>query len=161
MSYTICLDRNNQIICWGDMNSCERYINQMYSMSLDNVIYDNYSTCSNYNNYYEDYEVFNVQGTNVYLTLGEIKMVRDGCQDETNGIRFIQNELDHLLTLTNVYNKSIIEELAYFRNFMSELFNIHAKYNKENVFTNLDIDALHSAYQMERENKGLPTIFIK
>jgi hypothetical protein len=31
----------------------------------------------------------------------------------------------------------------------------------ENVFVNLDIDALHSAYQMERENKGLPIIFIK
>lgn len=161
MNYTICSDRNNQVICWGDMLTCEKYISQMYSISLDNVIYDNYSTCSNYSSFYEDYEVYNVQGTNIYLTLGEIKMVREGCQDETSGIKFIQSELDHLLTLTNVYNKSIIEELTYFRKFMEELFDIHAKYNMENVFTNLDIDALHSAYQMERENKGLPTIFIK
>lgn len=161
MSNIICLDKNEQVICWGDMYSCEKYINQMYSLSLNNIIYDNYSTCSNYSSFYEDYEVFNVQGTGIYLTLGEIKMVREGCQSETNGIKFIQEELDHLLTLTDVYNKSIIDELLYFRNFMSELFDIHAKYNMENVFTNLDIDALHSAYQMERENKGLPTVFIK
>ena len=161
MSNIICLDRNEQVICWGDINSCEKYINQMYSLSLDNVIYDNYSTCNNYSSFYEDYEVFNVQGTSIYLTLGEIKMVREGCQSETNGIKYIQEELDHLLTLTDVYNKSIIEELLYFKNFMNELFDIHAKYNMENVFTNLDIDALHSAYQMERENKGLPIVFIK
>lgn len=161
MSNIICLDKNEQVICWGDINSCEKYINQMYSLSLDNVIYDNYSTCNNYSSFYEDYEVFNVQGTSIYLTLGEIKMVREGCQSETNGIKYIQEELDHLLTLTDVYNKSIIEELLYFKNFMNELFDIHAKYNMENVFTNLDIDALHSAYQMERENKGLPIVFIK
>lgn len=161
MSNIICLDRNEQVICWGDINSCEKYINQMYSLSLDNVIYDNYSNCDRYSSFYEDYEVFNVQGTGIYLTLGEIKMVREGCQSETNGIKYIQEELDHLLTLTDVYNKSIIEELLYFRDFINELFDIHAKYNMENVFTNLDIDALHSAYQMERENKGLPTVFIK
>jgi hypothetical protein len=88
-------------------------------------------------------------------------MVREGCQEETQGIKFIQNEIDHLISLTDVYSKSIIEELKYMKNFMGELFNIHARYNMENVFVNLDIDALHSAYQMERENKGLPIIFIK
>jgi hypothetical protein len=44
---------------------------------------------------------------------------------------------------------------------MEELSVIHTKYNAENLFTNLDIDALHSSYQMERENKGLPIVFIK
>ena len=53
MNYTICSDRNNQVICWGDMLTCEKYISQMYSISLDNVIYDNYSTCSNYSSFYE------------------------------------------------------------------------------------------------------------
>lgn len=157
----ICLDKNNQVICWGDMYICEKYINQLYSISLDDVIYDNYSISNSYSSFYEDYETFNVQGTNVYLTLGEIKMVREGCQEETRGIKFIQNEIDHLISLTDVYSKSIIEELKYMKNFMGELFNIHARYNMENVFVNLDIDALHSAYQMERENKGLPIIFIK
>ena len=160
-NYVICLDRNDQIICWGSMTDCDSYINQMYSVSLDNIKYDYYSISENYSSFYEDYEVFNIQGTNVYLTLGEIKMVREGCQSETNGIKYIQDELDHLITLTNVYNKSIIDELIYMKSFMEEIFNIHAKYNMENVFTNLDIDALHFAYQMERENKGLPTMFIK
>ena len=159
--YVICLDKNEQIICWGSMIDCDNYINQMYSISLDNIKYDYYSVSENYSSFYEDYEVFNIQGTNVYLTLGEIKMVREGCQSETSGIKFIQGELDHLITLTDVYNKSIIDELIYMRSFMDEIFNIHAKYNMENVFTNLDIDALHFAYQMERENKGLPTMFVK
>ena len=160
-NYTICLDRNNQIICWGSMSMCDNYINQLYSISTNDVIYDNYSVSEYYSSYYEDYEVYNVQGTNVYLTLGEIKMVREGCQDETRGIKYIEDELEHLITLTDVYSKSIIDELLYMKDFMKELFNIHAKYNMKNVFTNLDIDALHSSYQMERENKGLPIIFIK
>jgi hypothetical protein len=29
----ICLDKNNQVICWGDMHICEKYINQLYSIS--------------------------------------------------------------------------------------------------------------------------------
>lgn len=162
MNNIICLDKNNQVICWGNsIDICNKYINQIYSINIDNVIYDNYSTEMRYSCFYEDYEVFNVQGTNVYLTLGEIKMLREGCQEETKGIKFIEKELEHLTSLTNVYNKSIIDELLYMKSFMKELFNIHAKYNMDNLFTNLDIDALHSSYQMERENKGLPIVFIK
>ena len=47
------------------------------------------------------------------------------------------------------------------KDYMKRLINIYSKYNMENLFVNLDIDALHSAYQMERENKGLPVIFIR
>jgi hypothetical protein len=65
------------------------------------------------------------------------------------------------MTLKDVYNQSIIDELSYMKSFMEELSAIHTKYNAENLFTNLDIDALHSSYQMERENKGLPIVFIK
>ena len=161
MKYTICLDRNNQIICWGNMEMCDKYINQFYSLSEDMVRYEPYSNSEYYSNFYEDYEVYNITGTNVYLTLGEIKMVREGCQDETRGIKYIQSELEHLSTLTDVYNNSIIEELLYMKDFMNEIFKIHAKYNMENAFKNLDIDALHSSYQIERENKGLPIVFIK
>ena len=160
-NYVICLDKTNQVVCWGTMSMCDNYINQLYSITLDDIIYDNYSISERYSSFYEDYEVYNIKGTNVFLTLGEIKMVREGCQEETRGIKYIQNELEHLISLTDVYNKSIIDELIYMKSFMEELFNIHAKYNMENVFTNLDIDALHSSYQMERENKGLPIIFIK
>lgn len=159
--YVICLDRNNQIICWGDMYACNRYINQLYSITEDNVRYEEYSISSIYSSSYEDYEVFIVEGTNIYLTLGEIKLVKEGCQDGSRSIRFIQDELNHLMNSTEVYSKSIIEELRYFHNFMDELIEINKKYNMSNLFTNLDIDALHSAYQMERENQGLPTIFIK
>ena len=30
MSYVICTDRNNQILCWGNMSMCDSYINQFY-----------------------------------------------------------------------------------------------------------------------------------
>ena len=160
-NYVICLDKTNQVVCWGTMSMCDNYINQLYSITLDDITYDKYSISERYSSFYEDYEVYNIKGTNVFLTLGEIKMVREGCQEETRGIKYIQNELEHLISLTDVYNKSIIDELIYMKSFMEELFNIHAKYYMENVFTNLDIDALHSSYQMERENKGLPIIFIK
>ena len=160
-NYVICLDKSGQVICWGTMSMCDNYINQLYSISLDDVVYESYSVSERFSSFYEDYEVYNIKGTNVFLTLGEIKMVREGCQEETKGIKFIRDELDNLLNLTDVYNPSIIEELKYFRSFMDELFNIHAKYNMDNVFTNLDVDALHSSYQYERENQGLPVVLMK
>ena len=159
--YTICLDRNNHVICWGDMNSVDRYINQLYSLSENDVRYDYYSINESYSSFYEDYEVYSIQGTGVYLTLGEIKMVKEGCQDEMRGIRYIKEELDNLMLLTNVYSRAILDELEYMKSFMDELSKIHMKYNAENLFLNLDIDALHSSYQIERENKGLPIVFIK
>ena len=161
MNYVMCLDNNNQILCWGDVNACEKYIRQLSHVNLNNVIYENYSDCSINSSYYEDYELFNIQNTDLYLTLGEIKMIKDGCQEETRSIKFIEKELEHLSTLNNVYNKDIIEELNYMKNFMRELYDIHARYNMDNVFVNLDVEALHFSYQFERENKGLPTIFIK
>lgn len=161
MNYIICLDRNNQVLCWGDMYTVDKYINQLYSITSNEVRYDNYSISESYSCFYEDYEVYNVQGTGVYLTLGEIKMVKEGCLDEMRGIRYIKEELENLMTLKDVYNQAIMDELSYMKSFMEELSIIHTKYNAENLFTNLDIDALHSSYQMERENKGLPIVFIK
>ena len=160
-NYVICLDKAGQVICWGTMSMCDNYINQLYSITTDDITYKPYSVSDRNSSFYEDYEVYNIQGTNTFLTLGEIKMVREGCQEETKGIKFIQDELDNLLNLTDVYNPSIIEELKYFRSFMDELFSIHAKYNMDNVFTNLDVDALHSSYQYERENQGLPVVLMK
>lgn len=161
MNYVIYLDKNNQVICWGDIISCNKYINQMYSVSEDILHYEEYNISNRYSSFYEDYEVFNIEGTDVYLTLGEVKLVREGCQEETRSIKYIENEIEHLMTLTDVYNDNIIEELTYMKNFMKKLYEIHSRYNMDNVFTNLDIDALHYAYQTERENQGLPIVYIR
>lgn len=161
MNYVIYLDKNNQVICWGDIISCNKYINQMYSVSEDILHYEEYNISNRYSSFYEDYEVFNIEGTDVYLTLGEVKLVREGCQEETRSIKYIENEIEHLMTLTDVYNDNIIEELTYMKNFMKRLYEIHSRYNMDNVFTNLDIDALHYAYQTERENQGLPIVYIR
>lgn len=161
MNYVIYLDKNNQVICWGDIISCNKYINQMYSVSTDILHYEEYNISNRYSSFYEDYEVYNIQGTDVYLTLGQIKMVREGCQEETRSIKYIENEIEHLMTLTDVYSNNIIEELSYMKDFMKRLYEIHSRYNMDNVFTNLDIDALHYAYQTERENQGLPVVYIR
>ena len=161
MNTVICLDKFNNILCWGSIDMCENYIKQFYTVSIDNVYFENYSPYDYGVWDYEDYEVYNIQGTDVYLTLGEIDMIKNGCQEETNGIKFIQEELERLSTLTNVFSKSIIEELKYMQDFMKELFDIHARYNADTVFTNLDVEALHHAFQTQRENAGLPIMFIK
>lgn len=157
----IYLDKTNQVICWGDISSCRKYINQMYNISLDNLVFEDYSINSKYSSFYEDYEVVNVRNTDIYLTLGQVKMLRNGCQEETRGIKFVEKEIESLMQRTEVFNPEIIGELHFIKEFMGKLFNIYAKYNMENLFVNLDLDALHTAYQMERENKGLPVVFIK
>ena len=159
-NFVICLDRMDQVLCWGDMYLCEKYIEQLNSISIQEVTFKNYSINNNYSCYYEDYEVYNIEGTNVYLTLGEIDLIRNGCQDDMRGIRYIEEEINHLLTLNHIYNNSIMEELLYMKSFMQEIYQIRSRYNMDNVFDNLDIDALHSSYQIERENKGLPIVFI-
>ena len=160
-NYIICLDKNYQVICWGDMFLCSKYINQSYSISEENVIYEEYSVSDKYSYLYEDYEVYNVEGTNMYLTLGEIKLIRSGCQEEIKGVRYIKDELEQLKALTNIFNKSVIEEIEYFEEFMDDIYVMLAKYNSNNLFTNLDVDALRQSHQYERENMGLPTMFIK
>lgn len=157
----IYLDKSNQVICWGDITSCKKYINQMYNISLDSLIFEDYSIDSKYSSFYEDYEVLNVRNTDIYLILGQVKMLRNGCQEETRGIKFVEKEIDSLIQRTEVFNQDIIGELQFIKQFMDKIYNIYAKYNMENLFENLDLDALHTAYQMERENKGLPIIFIK
>ena len=131
MNYVIYLDKNNQVICWGDIISCNKYINQMYSVSEDILHYEEYNISNRYSSFYEDYEVFNIEGTDVYLTLGEVKMVREGCQEETRSIKYIENEIEHLMTLTDVYSNNIIEELSYMKDFMKRLYEIHSRYNMD------------------------------
>ena len=76
-------------------------------------------------------------------------------------MRYIKEELEQLKALTNIFNKSVIEEIEYFEEFMDDIYNILARYNSNNLFTNLDVDALRISHQIERENTGLPIIFIK
>lgn len=161
MDNVIYLNKNDQVICWGGIISCNKYINQMYSISVDSLICEEYNTSNRYSSFYEDYEVYNIQGTDVYLTLGQIKMIKEGCQEETSSIKYIESELGHLMTLTDVYSNNIIEELAYMKDFMNKLYHIHSRYNMDNAFINLDIDAFHYAYQSERENQGLPIVYIR
>lgn len=158
MSNVMYLNNYNQIICWGDITSCKRYINQMYDISLEKLHLIDYSTNEYYSSQYEDYEVVNIRGTDLYLTLGEVKMMRQSCQEESQGIRFIEKELENLIKLD--FSDEIINELIYMKDFMKDLYGIHAKQISNSLFDNLDLDSIRMSYQIERENKGLPVIFI-
>lgn len=160
-SKVIYTTKSNQVVCWGDLQGCKNYINQMYDLPLDELKREEYFTTEKYSSFYEDYEVVKVNGVNIYLTIGQVKMIRDNCQEETKGIKYIEKELLSLSKLTDVFDSDMINELQYMSEYMSEVFYVHAKYNTNNLFENLDMDGLYSAYQMERENKGLPIIFIK
>ncbi len=154
------ITNGNQIICWGNKDACDNYINQRCSIN-DNLYYLDYNTENEHSYLYEDYEVFNIKNTDIYLTLGEIKMIRNGCIEETKGIKYIEEELGHLINQHHIFSSDVIDELRYMKNYMNKLFNIYANYNTENLFMNLDLDALTSSYQIERENNGLPVVFIQ
>ena len=155
------ITNSNQVVCWGNDDMCKEYINQRYSINSGNMYYLEYDMDNKHSYLYEDYEVYNIRNTDIYLTLGEIKMIKNGCIEETKGIKYIEEELEHLMNQRHIFSDDVIDELRYMRNYMNKLFNIYANYNTENLFMNLDLDALTSSYQMERENNGLPTVYIQ
>lgn len=158
----ICTDRNNHIVCLGDKEMCDNYINQLYFLSTENVIYEEYSLDNKFSYLYEDYEVYRIiDSNNVYLTLGEIKLLGKNCSEELQRIKFISDELDHLIESKEVFDSDIIDELEYMKDFMKRLYQIRNKFNEDNVVNNLCIDGIRGVHQEHRQNKGLPIEFIK
>lgn len=161
-NYIICLDSNLEIICLGEKEMCESYIKQLRLVSIDNVYYETYDINNKFNYLYEDYEVFRIiDSNNVYLTLGEIKLLGKSCSEELQRIKFISDELDYLIETKEVYNSDIINELKHMKEFMKELYQIRNKYNEEKVIEDLDLNTFHIIHQEKRRNNGLPTEFIK
>ena len=48
MDNVIYLNKDDQVICWGGIISCNKYINQMYSISVDSLICEEYNTSNRY-----------------------------------------------------------------------------------------------------------------
>lgn len=146
----ITVDKTNKVICIGDIISCKKYINQLYSISLDNVDF----ILINEDNYiYEDYELVYVKDYNVYLTMGEVNLLQNTCRDEQGSIKFIEKELEKLSNL-DVFSNKIKYKIDDMLDTLNEMKKEHQKYLNENLFYNLDIDALRNSLEYERENKG-------
>lgn len=161
MEKRIYLDKNNNVICWGDVYGCNNYIKQLYSYPIESLYYEEYSPESKYSYFYEDYEVVQVRGVNIFLTLGQVKMMKKLCAEEIRGITLVKKELDMLSRMDNVFDDDMLENLVNMEKYMDEVYRVYTQYNTNNLFENLDMDALHSMYQTERENKGLPVVYIK
>lgn len=154
------LDRNNQVVCIGDSYGCKNYIKQLYSVNINDLECREFPSEGKYVNYYEDYEVVQIRGTDIFLTLGQVKMMKRECMEDIRGIKLIQEELNNLSTLNYIFNDKMINELNYMRDYMDEVYKVYTRYNTHNLFENLDIDVLHSMYKQERENKGLPIVYL-
>ena len=44
---------------------------------------------------------------------------------------------------------------------MDNVYKAFVQYNSHSLFENLDIDSLHQMQFTDRENKGLPTMYLK
>ena len=161
MNKMIYLDRFNNVICWGDYYGCENYIKQMYSFTKESIHFEEYVVDSKYSYLYEDYEVVQIRGTGLFLTLGQVDLMRNAYSDELRGINSIKNELDNLMRMDNVFESDMLDNLYEIHKYMDEVYKTYIQYNSQNLFENLDIDVLHQMQFTDRENKGLPTMYIK
>ena len=161
MNKIIYVDRFNNVICWGDSYGCDNYIKQLNSFTKESLYFEEYNFDSNYSYLYEDYEVVQIRGTEIFLTLGQVDLMRNAYSDELRGINLIKSELDNLLKMDDVFDSDMLDNIYDITNYMDEVYKIYVQYNSHNLFENLDIDSLHQMQLTDRENKGLPTMYIK
>ena len=157
----IYLDSNNQVICWGDMYGCDNYIKQLYSYSIEDLHYEEYLFDSRYSYFYEDYEVVQVRGIGIFLTLGQVSLMKDAYSEELRGINLIKQELDKLSRMDHVFSDEILDNLIDIERYMDIVYKEYMNYNSRNLFEDLDFDALHQMQLTDRENKGLPIFYLK
>ena len=81
------LDRNNQVVCIGDSYGCKNYIKQLYSVNINDLECREFPSEGKYVDYYEDYEVVQIRGTDIFLTLGQVKMKKRECMEDIRGIK--------------------------------------------------------------------------
>lgn len=151
------LVNRDKIVCIAhNMKICEDYINQLYGFNTNSIRFINF----NYNNSfydYEDYEVLYVPEEKVYLTMGEVKLLQNSCKEEQSSIHYMKSEIEKLMeSEVFKYDDELLSEMDYVKTILEKMNKKQNKYINENLFYNLDIDALHSAFILERENKGLP-----
>lgn len=158
----IALVNREKIVCIGNnIRICESYINQLYGINTNSVYFMKF----NYDNLihdYDDYEIMYVPEENVYLTVGEINLLKNSCKEEQGSIYYMKDEISKLMESEIFkYDENLLSEMEYIQTVLDKMNKKQNKYINENLFYNLDMDALHSAFILERENKGLPILFYK
>lgn len=156
MEKVIGLINRDKVICVGNIKSCENYINQLYSVNLEHVSFVEY----NGDDTYDDYEVVYIREENVYMLMGSVKLLQNSCKEEQSTIKYMENEIEKL-KYSEIFrgHEDLLSEMDYIKDVLSRMSKIQNKYLNENVFYNLDLDGLHSAFVYERENKGQPICY--
>lgn len=160
MDNFIVVNKNNQVICLGNHVACKGYISQLYNESEDSLDFIHYDKD---HFMYDDYNLYRIKtkNANIYLTKGEISLMENSCRDEQSSVKLIEDELIKLIETNNIFSYETIDEMKRMLEFIPVIKREHAKYLSNSLFDNLDLDGLNSAYRMERENKGLPTVYYK
>jgi hypothetical protein len=161
MNKIIYLDRFDNVICWGDYYGCENYIKQLHSITNDSLHYEEYNIDSGYSYLYEDYEVVQIRGLGLFLTVGQVELMKHAYSDELRGLNSIRQELDNLLKMDDVFDSDMLDNIYEITKYMENVYKAFVQYNSHNLFENLDIDSLHQMQFTDRENKGLPTMYLK
>ena len=81
--------------------------------------------------------------------------------DELRGLNSIRQELDNLLKMDDVFDSDMLDNIYEITKYMENVYKAFVQYNSHNLFENLDIDSLHQMQFTDRENKGLPTMYLK
>ena len=158
MEKVIGLVNRDKVLCVGTMKSCENYINQLYFINIENVTFVEFDG----DDIYDDYEVVYIREENVYMLMGSVKLLQNSCKEEQSTIKYMEVEIEKL-KYSEIFkgHDDLIEEMDYVKDILSKMSKIQNRYIKDNVFYNLDLDGLHSAFIYERENKGEPICYTK
>lgn len=156
MSKVIGLVNRDKVVCVGNMRSCENYINQLYSINVRNVNFMEFDG----NDSYDDYEVVYIPEEKIYMLMGSIKLLQNSCKEEQSTIKYMEDEIEKLKG-SEIFkdHTELLSEMDYVKEVLNKMSKIQNKYINENVFYNLDLDGLHSAFIYERENKGEPICY--
>lgn len=151
-----CIDAGNkEVYCVGNMVECKKYLKQLESVDeecLDFIRLNEIQIMM-----YEGYELVYLRDVDLMLTHGEIQMLKNTCIEEQSSLRLVDEELNRLQE-SEVFSEEIKNQISLFMNTIEKMKIEQAKYLNENILYNIDVDALRYAYNMERENKGEPTM---
>ena len=154
----ICVNMSSkEIYCVGNRVECNKYLKQLETIDEECLEFIKLNEIQYI--MYEGYELVYLRDVDLMLTHGEMQMLKNTCIEEQSSLRLVDDELNKLQE-SEVFSEEIKSQIALFMDTVEKMKIEQAKYLNENILYNIDVDALRYAYNMERENKGEPTIFI-
>lgn len=148
---------SNEVYCIGHRVECAKYLKQLESIDEESVEFIKINEIQLM--MYEGYELIYLSDCDLILTQGEMQMLTTTCKEEQSSLKLVDEELNRLQN-SEMFSEDVKYDIKDFMEVVDRMKRQQAKYLSENILFNIDIDALRYAYNMERENKGEPTMFI-